>query len=138
MAMKVPNVRVIAVCDEAVPSEMEGEVFTPGNTRYYAVAESLPHARTLHVYLLLYCDSPGEFSGVILLGLPSAGRLIRYTRFQATFGHAWRFEAMRIGIDECVFPEPGHYSLEVKFMDEDLVEYPRADSQILLLEENDE
>lgn len=83
MAMKVPNVRAITVCDEAIPSEMEDEVFTLANARFYAVAESFPDVRTLHVYLQLFCDRAGLFTGAVSVHRNRDWRMIRSTRLQA-------------------------------------------------------
>ncbi len=135
--MRVPNVRSIAICDEAVPSESEAEVFTLLNARFYARAESFPDIRTLHVYLLCFCDAAGDFNGTVLLGSDEDEKLIRYARFRVSFNGSQQYAALRIELDGCELPGPGEYSIEVRFFTPDLVEHPRADAKILLYRTED-
>src|SRR5688572_13234571 len=132
MAMIVPNIRAIAVCDEAIPSDDEAEVFTLASARFYAVADSFPHVRTIHLYLLLYCDAAGDYSGIVRVTRAADGRMVRYARFAAGFDGAWHYVALRVEMSDCLFPEPGFHWIEVTFMDDDLVERDRGDSQIIL------
>lgn len=139
MAMNAPNVRSIAVCDEAMPDDSEDEVFTLLRARFYATAEIFPDLRTLHVYLVCFCDAVGDFNGVVLLGSDEDGKLIRYARFEVSFNGSQHYAALRVELDNCEFPTPGEYFMEVRFFTPDLVELPRADAKILIYEaENDD
>ncbi|MBY0232929.1 MAG: hypothetical protein K2W96_26905 [Gemmataceae bacterium] len=138
MPMKVPSVRVVAICDEAIPSEDESEIFTLANTRFYAVAESFPHVQTLNVYLLLFCDQPGNYAGSVQVVRQSDERVIRHVHFRASFDGSWEFVAKRVEIEWCIFTEPGFHRLHVKFMDAELDEHTRADSQITLFQGEEE
>jgi hypothetical protein len=137
MPMIVPNVRAIAVCDEAIPSDEEAEIFTLANARFYAVAGLFPHTRTIHLYLLLYCDTAGIYPGFVRVTRSDDRRTIHYSRFRADFDGSWRHIALRVELAGCRFPEAGFYWIEVSFMDDVLTEHARGDSQIYLFGEED-
>ena len=60
-----PRVRILAVCDQALPSEIEDGVFTLEGVRQGFTVESFPCIRTLWVYLLLSYPRHGTFEGQV-------------------------------------------------------------------------
>ncbi len=63
-AALTPRVRFLAVCDEAVCSEIEDEVYTLERVRHRIHASSFPCLHSLSVYLLLSHRRKGTFRGV--------------------------------------------------------------------------
>ena len=51
-AADVPRVRTMVICDEAILSEIESEVYTLENERLHISAKTFPLLRWLSVYLV--------------------------------------------------------------------------------------
>src|SRR4051794_8769638 len=68
-AALTPRVRVLAVCDEAITSEIEPNVLTLEGVRHGFGAESFPCLRALNVYLMLSYARGGTFDGVATRGV---------------------------------------------------------------------
>jgi hypothetical protein len=64
-AALTPRVRQIVVCDDAVRSDIEDEVFTLEGVRHGFGAGSFPCVRALSVYLLLSYPRGGSFTGEV-------------------------------------------------------------------------
>lgn len=113
-----PRVRKIVVCDEAVRSEIEDQVFTLEGVRNGFGAEAFPCARSLGVYLLLSYPRGGRFSGEVRLIAPAVDKVVRISKFTADFDTTPYLQALTVEIAGCTFPTPGEYSLRVMFFTE--------------------
>src|SRR5262245_11159688 len=83
-AALTPRVRTIVVCDEAVQSEIEDQVFTLEGARQHFSAESFPCTRALAVYLLLTYPRGGSFPGEVKV-VSDEDKTIRVSKFEASF-----------------------------------------------------
>ncbi len=114
-AALTPRVRILAVCDEAVRSEIEENVFTLEGVRQGFHAEVFPCIRTLGVYLLLSYPRVGSFNGQVKMVQGGDGKTIRYAKFSASFEDGSDRHALAVDMDNCVFPDPGAYTVKVEF-----------------------
>src|SRR5262245_5871169 len=114
-AALTPRVRTIVVCDEAVRSEIEEDVFTLEGVREGFVAESVPCVRALNVYLLLSYPRGGRFEGEVKLVPAGQEKTIRISRFTADFGASPAANALTVDLGTCTFPEAGTYLVQVEF-----------------------
>jgi hypothetical protein len=115
-AALTPRVRILAVCDEALPSEIEESVFTLEGVRQGFIAGSLPCIRALNVYLLLSYPRSGRFEGEVKLVLVDEDKTIRISKFTADFVAASSSLALAVDLGDCTFPKPGAYSVEIRFL----------------------
>jgi hypothetical protein len=114
----VPRVRILAVCDEAVRSEIEDGVFTLEGMRQGFHSESFPCLRSLGVYLLLSYYRVGTFDGQVKMVHDRDEKVIRYAKFTASFGNGAEHVPLAIDLDNCVFPDAGAYTVQVEFWTE--------------------
>jgi hypothetical protein len=112
-AALTPRVRILAVCDEAIPSEIEEGVFTLEGVRQYAVASAFPYRHSLSIYLLLSSARKGTYSGKIRIVDIGDTRTVRYQKIQATFDQENEMISLVVDLGECEFPEPGQYLVQV-------------------------
>jgi hypothetical protein len=115
-AALTPRVRILAVCDEALPSEIEDGVFTLEGVRQGFTAKSSPCVRALTAYLLLSYSRRGRFEGELKLVALDEEKTIRMARFTADFAGASGGLALAVDLGDCTFPQPGTYSIEVHFV----------------------
>src|SRR5437660_1004397 len=108
-AALTPRIRVLAVCDEAVFSEIEANVLTLEGVRHGFAAESFPCVRALSIYLLLSSARGGSFVGEVKLAPVGEEMAIRMSKFDADFEDS-RVIALGIELGDCVFQQPGTYS----------------------------
>jgi hypothetical protein len=114
-AALTPRVRTIVVCDEATASEIEEGVFNLEGVRQGVRAESFPRVRGLAVYLLLSYPRRGSFDGQVKLVDEEEDKAIRYAKFSAEFEDPSGLVAVAVAMDNCVFPGPGVYTIQVEF-----------------------
>jgi hypothetical protein len=111
-----PRVRVLAVCDDAVASEIEADVFSLEGVRYGFGAESFPHVRSLTVYLMLAYPRGGSFVGLVSL-LPFGEQdSIQESDFVVDFEPGSHIIALAVELEDCTFPDQGVYVVEVRFL----------------------
>lgn len=110
-----PRVRVLAVCDEAVASEIEADVFTLEGVRYGFGSESFPCVRSLNAYLMMSYPRGGSFKGHVSLVPAGQADPVESSAFTADFGTDSHALALAVELGECIFPEPEAYTIEVRF-----------------------
>jgi hypothetical protein len=115
-AALTPRVRIMVVCDEVIPSDIENDVFTLEGVRQHVVAELLPCLFEPTLYLCLSCSRRGKYRGETLIIHDRSDRTIRQVKFTATFRHDNEMLPITIAMGECRFPEPGEYTLQVSFV----------------------
>ncbi len=117
-AALTPRVRTIVVCDEASGSEIEEGVYTLEGVRQGFHAESFPCVRGLAVYLLLSYPRRGSFDGQVKLVDEDEDKTLRYAKFSASFEGPSDLVPVAVAMDNCVFPGPGVYMIQVEFWTE--------------------
>jgi hypothetical protein len=115
VAAITPRVRTIVICDAASASRTEERVFTLKGVRQHLVAASFPLRAELRVYLLLSSPRKGRYPGRVLLVNERNERVIRYEKFLAKFEEDSDLLPRYVNIENCVFPEAGHYNFAVSF-----------------------
>jgi hypothetical protein len=115
VAALTPRVRTIVICDAVSASRTEDRVFTLKGVRQHLEAASFPLRAKLRVYLLLSSPRKGKYAGKILVINERNDRRIRYTKFAAEFEEDNELLPGYVNIDNCVFPEAGHYNFQVYF-----------------------
>src|SRR5262245_46552659 len=110
-----PRVRAIVLCDEATASEIEVDVHTLEGVRQGFGAESFPCIRGLAVYLLLSYPRRGSFDGQVKLVDEVEDKTIRYAKFSAAFEDLSSLVPIAVAMDDCVFPSPQVYTIQVEF-----------------------
>ena len=129
-AATVPRVRAMVICDEAVSSEIEAEVHTLENVRLRIEVDSLPHSRSLCVYLVFSHYREGTFSGEIHLVRESTNRMTRFKKFTVEFTPGTDRIATYVEMGECRFPASGDYTFKVWFLDENSVAVQKGDARL--------
>ncbi len=115
VASLTPRVRTIVICDAVSSSRTEDRVFTLKGVRQHLEAASFPWRATLRVFLLLSSPRKGRFPGRVLILNERNDHVIRYEKFLAEFEEDNEFLPRYVHIDNCVFPEAGHYNFQVSF-----------------------
>jgi len=115
VASVTPRVRTIVICDDVSASLTEDRVFTLECARLHLQATSFPCRAALNVFLLLSSARRGTYYGKILVVNERNDKLIRYVKFDATFGENNELLPLCVDIGECAFPEAGTYTFEVYF-----------------------
>lgn len=115
VAAITPRVRTIVICDAVSASRIEDRVFNLKGVRQHLEAASLPWRATLRVFLLLSSPRKGNYSGRVLVVNERNERVVRYATFVAEFEEDNELLPMYVNIDNCVFPEAGHYNFVVSF-----------------------
>ena len=118
-AALTPRVRIMVVCDDVIPSEIETGVFTLEGVRQHLSAESFPSVRELSVFLLLSSPRRGRYPGKVLVVDDQTDRIIRYVRFVAAFSATNEVLPFWVEIGACAFPQPGQYTFQVWFSSRD-------------------
>ena len=98
-----PRVRMLAVCDEAVPSEAEDAVFTLVGVRQHLVPETIPCYRELSVFLLLTSVRPGAYRGWIRVIQNETGKAMRFVKFIAEFPAGTEWLSVVVNVESCRF-----------------------------------
>lgn len=115
VAAITPRVRTIVICDAVSTSRTEDRVFTLRGVRQHLEAASFPWRADLRVYLLLSSPRKGRYPGRVLIINERNERVIRYEKFLPEFEEDNELLPWYVNIDDCVFPEAGHYKFEVYF-----------------------
>ncbi len=115
VAAVTPRVRTIVICDDVSASRTEARVFNLKGARQHLEAASFPCRAALRVFLLLSSSRKGKYPGKILIVNERTDRLIRYVKFFAAFERDNALLPLYINVDNCVFPEEGHYNFEIHF-----------------------
>jgi hypothetical protein len=108
-------VRYLVVCDEVVPSETEGEVYTLEGVRQHFSATSFPCVRSLSLFLLISCPRAGRYQGKVLVVNDRNDRTTRYAKFPVTFRGGHELLPRGVDLEACEFPEAGWYTIQVWF-----------------------
>jgi hypothetical protein len=119
VAAVTPRVRTVVICDAVSTSRTEDRVFTLKGVRQHLEAASFPLRAQLRVYLLLSSPRKGKYAGKVLLINERNDRVIRYEKFLPEFEEDNELLPWYVNIDDCVFPEAGHYSFAVYFTSRD-------------------
>ena len=114
-AALTPRVRTLAVCDEAVRSEIEEGVFTLEGVRQGFRSASFPCRRTLNVYLVLSHPRKAKFEGVIRVIDEDVDKFLRLAKFVAEFDQDNQSLPLAVDLGEVVFPSPKVYTIKVEF-----------------------
>jgi hypothetical protein len=111
-AALTPRIRIMAVCDEAIRSEIEDEVFTLEGVRQDLSASSFPCLHSLSLYLLLLSARKGTWSGKVEVIDFDETRILRHTKFTVAFPQDNGWLPLVVDLGECVFPEAGQYAVK--------------------------
>lgn len=114
-AAMTPRVRVISICDEATASEDEDGVYSLEGVRYEVYAPEFPYRRSLWVYLLLSSVQPGVFPCSITIVNNAETWSVLYSGFRVGCPEANEPVAIGLNLGEIPFPEPGRYTVRVRF-----------------------
>lgn len=68
------------------------------------------------MYLLLSSPRKGKYAGKVLIINERNDHVIRYEKFLAEFEQDNELLPWYVNIDNCVFPEAGHYNFAVSFI----------------------
>jgi hypothetical protein len=115
MAAYVPRVYGLVVCDEALASEIEADVYTLENVRYGFVAESYPHRRSLCVYLYLSHHRQESFRGVVRIRRRGDDLVVADADFVASFDGVFPLQVLYLEMEGYDFPAAGWYDCQVMF-----------------------
>jgi hypothetical protein len=115
VAALTPHVRTIVICDAVSASRTEERVFTLKGARQHLEAASFPWRATLGVFLLLSSPRKGKYAGKVLIINERNEHVILYEKFLPEFEEDNELLPWYVNIDNCVFPEAGHYKFEVYF-----------------------
>jgi hypothetical protein len=119
VAAVTPRVRTIVICDAVSTSRTEDRVFTLKGVRQHLEAASFPLRAKLRVYLLLSSPRTGKYPGRVLIVNERNDHVIRYEKFLAEFEKDNDLLPGYVSIDNCVFPEAGHYNFEIHLTAQD-------------------
>jgi hypothetical protein len=114
-AALTPRVRILAVCDEVTPSDVEEGVFTLEGVRQHVSAESFPYLYRPSLFLLLSSPRRGAYRGRVLVVHEEADRTFRYLGFRVAFEEDHALLPLYLDLGECQFREPGRYTFQVWF-----------------------
>lgn len=114
-AALTPRVRTLVVCDEAVASDIEDGVFALEGVRYGFGSEAFPCTRSFWIYLLLTYPRGGRFDGEVLMSPFAENRMLRIATFTADFDANPGVHALTVEFNNCTFPTPGSYLIQVRF-----------------------
>jgi hypothetical protein len=134
-AALLPRVRILVVCDEAVRSEIEDDVFTLEGVRYRIYARSFPCLRELSVFLLLSYERRGRFEGTVRVEDDVTNKYLRLKKFVVEFDGDNHLEALDVDLGECRFPAPRRYWIRVEFTSHEGVDVMKHESPFSVLEE---
>jgi hypothetical protein len=115
VAAVTPRVRTMAVCDDVTASLTEDNVFTLEGVRLHLEAASFPWRAALSLYLLLSSPRKGGYAGRVLIFNERNEKLIRYVKLYVTFSEENELLPLYVDVGDCVFPEAGRYSFEIRF-----------------------
>jgi hypothetical protein len=115
VAAVTPRVRTIVVCDDVSANLTENNVFTLEGVRLHLEAASFPCRAALNLYLLLSSPRKGGYAGRVLVVNERNDKLIRYVKLHVTFPEDNGLLPLYVDVGDCVFPEAGQYSFEVRF-----------------------
>ncbi len=116
VAALTPRVRVMAICDDATPSDIESDVYTLEGVRQGIVAEALPCRCNLVVFLVLSCPRPGSHAGSVRVIDMERDKVIRLQDFQASFDGSNPRISVAVSLANCVFAAAGEYTFELSFL----------------------
>jgi hypothetical protein len=119
-AVLTPRVRLMTVCDGVRESKVEPGVFHVKGLRQRIVGRALPFV-PLRLWLFLVFSSfrPGEFPGYVLLINDETDKTVLYgdltphPKFEANEETVANVTRLR-----CSFPQPGRYTVQVWFFQE--------------------
>ena len=112
----LPRVHVMVLCDEIEPSSVEEDVFDLRGVRTHFIAPSFPYT---HPQLSVYLQATGHEGtavGWAVVSDPETDTQI-YVSQQAEipFDGPLSFVMVRWRLEDCSFPEPGVYYIEIHF-----------------------
>ncbi len=131
-----PRVRILALCDEVLPSDLEIDVFTLEAVRQHVIAERFPWLCRLCVYLLLSSARKGNYPSKLLVvdNNHPERRVVRYLKHSVVFREDNEHLAHILAIENIAFPQAGHYTFEVWFEARDGTEALKGEHPFRVLE----
>ena len=135
-AALTPRVRIMVVCDDVIPNEIEDGVFTLENVRQHVSADTFPCFLEFSVFLLLSCPQPGDYPGLLLIRDARAG-IIHSQRFPVTIDQVNELNPFFLDMGPFEFTEPGQYAFEVWFLDDSQL-YAQKGEQPFFIWHNEE
>jgi hypothetical protein len=115
-AALTPRVRIMVICDDVIPSEIEDRVFTLESVRQQRWTEFLPYLGDLSVFLVLSSPRQGDFVGLLLIRNDRGG-IIQSCRFVVSFQEEYDLLPVVVEMGSCEFAELGRYQFEAWFVD---------------------
>jgi hypothetical protein len=114
-AALTPRVRIMVVCDNVIPDELEGGVFTLERARQHLSSASFPFFADLNLFLLLSSARKVTYPGKVVLLSDDDDKTVRYAEFEVTFTEDNEVLPTYLELARCRFPELGPYTFEVWF-----------------------
>ncbi len=133
-AALTPRVRLMAICDDATPSDIESGVYTLEGVRQGIVADRLPCRRDLVAFLVLSCPRPGTHSGWVQVVNP-LDKVIRWQGFAAAFDGNRRPVSLDVSLANTVFSLAGEYTVGVWFQPNHGEAVQKGEQSLLVAEE---
>jgi hypothetical protein len=115
-----PRIRLMTVCDGVRESKMEAGVFHVKGLRQRIVAQAFPFVPSrLWLFLVLSSHRPGRYPGYIRVINDRTDKAIFYWKLAPvpTFRESDEVMTCSTWI-RCAFPEPGRYTVQVWFFQE--------------------
>jgi hypothetical protein len=134
-AALTPRVRVMVVCDAIKPSRIEADVFDLKGVRGHLTAASFPFVPPrLWLFLLLSSPRPGDYPGYIVVTNDRTGKAIFHGKIAPVFQE--EFELLPVLMQlRCKFLEPGRYTIQVCFFQEETADVVKGEQPLYILEE---
>jgi hypothetical protein len=116
-----PRVRIMAICDDARERKIESGVYNLKGVRQSREADSLPFAsEELCLFLLLSSARAGRFPGYIRIVNDRNEKAVFHSNLNPTPVFAADGDPFAaVAPIRCVFPEAGHYTVQLWFFQED-------------------
>lgn len=115
-AVLTPRVRLMAICDDATPSDIESGVYTLEGVRQGIAADTLPCRHDLVVFLVLSCPRRGRHAGWVQVVDIQTEKVIRIQNLHADFDGSNSRITVGVRLPNCIFPTGGEYRFEVWFL----------------------
>ena len=134
-----PRVRLMAVCDGVRESKREASVFHLKGVRQDIAAKAFPFVPArLWLFLVLSSPRPGRYPCCVRVINERTDKAIFYAHVEPspTFDAAREWQIARARIN-CVFPEPGRYTFQVHFFQEQGSDLLKGELPFTLLKEGD-
>jgi hypothetical protein len=112
-----PRVRVLVVCDEVIPSDLEAGVFHLEGVRQYRRAGAASFQAPLSLFLVLSCPRRGDYPGWIVLIEEDTELTVSSFEFTASLEEDNELLPLSVDLGEWPSLEPGRFRFEVWLSD---------------------